>query len=319
MRAEALDWKFSSAGGNKYGPAGANQLAKLMTIGLKELSIAATEMSAENILNISTQLRNQGSTIVTLDMSRNVNIGNILVRQRQNSDSRDNAQQFFSFLAGGSYSNVASLDLSGDDIQADAGSALAKVLEHNAKLLDINLSSNKIAHTINGLLPESWTDLLSKQRFITRLDLSNNGIKYMGLQRLFGAIASNKDSNIKVLRLDGNKFDDAPHGTSHHEIKDFFAQNVSVHELYLNSMGIRDDLLVKIGEGLANNRAIRVLQASSNAFTTRGVADFSQFLSGNTALQNLDLSGRDVQISDDTYLQAYKMLIDNSNVETILL
>ena len=306
-------------GGNKFGPAGAGLLSRLVTTGLKELSIAATEMSAENALSISATLRNNGGSITTLDMSRNINIGNILVRQRQAGDTRDNAQQFFSFLAGGSHSNVSSLDLSGNDIQADAGSALAKVLEHNAKLVDINLASNRMAQTINGLLPESWADLMMRQRFITRLDLSNNGIKYMGLRRLLTAIASNKDTNLKVLRLDGNKFDDAPHGTSHAEIKDFFMQNLSIHELYLNAMGIRDDLLVKIGEGLGANRAIRVLQASSNAFTTRGVADFSHFLASNTSLQNLDLSGRDVQISDDTYLQAYKMLIDNSNVETILL
>ena len=305
-------------GSNPFGIHDAKKLPALVSIGLTELSLVKTQMNGEIAVNIAAELRGKGGSITTLDLSRNETIGAALTHQRQAGDiSRDYPKEFFSFLDIGSYSHVAVLNLSHCALR-ESGNALAKALVNNSYLKELNVSHNGLAH--NGLLPDAWIDVLMKQRNLTNLNLSANGIKFEGLRKVFAALRNNKDTALQVLKLSHNTFEDSTHNVKDlNDIMDFLQQNSSVHELHLCQMGMKDDILVKIGEGLAHNRGLRILRADSNNFTTRGVGDFSQYLPGNTTLQDLDLSSRDVQMSDDTYLQAYKMLIDNSNVERILL
>eukprot|EP00658_Telonema_sp_P-2_P021012 TRINITY_DN18337_c0_g1_i2.p1 TRINITY_DN18337_c0_g1~~TRINITY_DN18337_c0_g1_i2.p1 ORF type:complete len:441 (+),score=140.55 TRINITY_DN18337_c0_g1_i2:245-1567(+) len=305
-------------GSNPFGIHDAKKLPALVSVGLTELILVKTQMNGEIAVNIAAELRGKGGTITTLDLSRNDTIGTALTRQRQAGDiSRDYPKEFFSFLDSGTYCNVTVLNLSHCALK-ESGNALAKALDNNSILSELNVSHNGLAH--NGLLPDAWIDVLMKHRYLTNLNLSANGIKFEGLRKVFAALRNNKDTTMKVLKLSHNTFEDSTHNSKDlNDIMDFLQQNSSVQELHLCQMGMKDDILVKIGEGIAHNRGLRILRADSNNFTTRGVGDFSQYLPNNTTLQDLDLSSRDVQMSDDTYLQAYKMLIDNSNIERILL
>ena len=74
-----------------------------------------------------------------------------------------------------------------------------------------------------------------------------------------------------------------------------------------------------MGEGLRRNQGLKRLDAHNNEVTVRGVGELTKHLSENHTLEFLDLSCRSVQVSDDLYLQAYKNLIEGSNLETILL
>ena len=50
-----------------------------------------------------------------------------------------------------------------------------------------------------------------------------------------------------------------------------------------------------------------------------GITELSLHLQENTTLEFCDLSCRSVQVNDDLYLQAYRVLIERSNLETVLL
>jgi Ran GTPase-activating protein (RanGAP) involved in mRNA processing and transport len=169
----------------------------------------------------------------------------------------------------------------------------------------------------NGTLPQPWYEMLQgKNNHLRKLHLSYNRIQYPGVMKLFDHLSRNR--SIVELKLDGNEMGRYT-GTSHAEVVKFLSENNSVTYLSMCDMSLRDDIAVKLGEGLQRNTKLKRLLASSNEITVRAVGEIATFLAANDTLEVLDLSCRAVQTNDDMYMQAYRNLIQQTNLEQVII
>ena len=295
------------------------QLATLISssVGITDLSITNNELNGTECINLMLEIKNKGE-LLRLDMSRNP-IGSSFVQKRQVGSGvmmEDHAAQFFSFLDVGSYCNIKELIMDGCSLQEDAAQALASVLHSNTKLTELVLSNNPLAAK-TGLLAPAWMDTLPINQYVSTLHLSYCGMTYPGVMKLFTAMRRNR--GVKELKLDGNQLGRYPPNTQHAELQTFLENNTTVTNLSMCDMFMKDDVLVKIAEGLKRNRTVKKLNAHNNEITIRGVGEFSRLIGENQTLEFLDLSCKSVQISDELYLQAYKNLIDSSFLHEVLL
>lgn len=305
--------------GNPGGLGQANKFGDLIAVrcGLTDLTLTSSNLKGVQAVRLSQELKSNGE-IRRINISNNP-IGDGLTRQRQSGSgeiTRDYPAEFFSFLDVSSHSNIEVLVMEKCALQEDAGQALASVLHNNTKLKELILRGNELAKA-NYFLPPAWTDMLAVNHYVVKLDLSANFIGYQGMMKIFASLLRNR--SITELTLDGNALTQYPPHTDHVELVSFLENNTTVKFLSMCSMLLRDDLLVRLGEGLRRNRSITKLLANNNEFTVRGVGEFARFLPDNSTLVHLDLSCKSVQISDELYLQAYKTLIESSNLETVLL
>jgi len=305
--------------GNPGGKGAATKVAELISVnvGITDLNMSCSGITGEAGVRIAAELKTKGQ-LKKLNLSDNP-IGPTLTRQRQAGSgeiSRDYPQEFFGFLDVGSYSNVQELILDKCQLHEDAGQALAGVLNNNSKLTDLILTNNQLAAK-TGILPTAWTDMLPINQTLQKLHLSYNGITYPGVMKLLLAMGRNR--SVTELKLDGNVLDRYPPNTPHTEIVTCLEHNTTLTHLSMCDMYMRDDVLIKLGEGLRRNRGLRRLNAHNNEITVRGVTELARHLGENSTLQFMDISCRSVQVSDELYLQAYKNLIDQSNLETVLL
>jgi Ran GTPase-activating protein (RanGAP) involved in mRNA processing and transport len=314
-RLQMLDFSHNPAG-----RALSNKFSDLVAagVGITDLNISNNGISGEQGVRIAAELKGK-SQIRKLNMSENP-IGPTLMRQRHSIGgevTRDYPAEFFAFLDVGVACAVSQLVLDRCELHEDAGQALAGVVQNNSKLTDLFVSHNQLASVKTGMLPAAWTDMVTNNQYLQKLHLAYNGLSYVGLMRLFVALVRNR--SIVELVLDGNALDRYPPNTTHAEVVSFLENNTTVRELSLCDMAMKDDLLVRIGEGLRRNRGLRRIPAHNNEFTVTGVTELANALQDNTTLQFLDLSCRSVQVNDDLYLQAYRILIERSNLEMVLL
>jgi Ran GTPase-activating protein (RanGAP) involved in mRNA processing and transport len=305
--------------GNPGGLGQANKFGDLIASrsNLTDLTLTSSNLKGVQAVRLSQELKGNGE-IRRLNLSNNP-IGDGLTRQRQSGSgevTRDYPAEFFSFLDVSSHSNVEVLILEKCSLQEDAGQALASVLHNNTKLTELVVRGNELAKA-NYFLPPAWNDMLAVNHYITKLDLSANFIGYQGTMKIFASLLRNR--SIVELTLDGNALTQYPPHTDHVELVSFLENNTTMKMLSMCSMLLRDDLLVRLGEGLRRNRSLTKFLANNNEFTVRGVGEFARCLPDNTTLVHLDLSCKSVQISDELYLQAYKTLIESGNLETVLL
>lgn len=308
---------FSSNPGGRGAP---QKFADLVaaSVGINDLNISSNGLTGESGVRIAAELKTK-TQIKKINFSDNP-IGPTLTRQRQAGSgeiTRDYPAEFFSFLDVGVTCVLQELVMDRCDLHEDAGQALASVLQNNNKLVNLVLSNNRLASVKTGLLPTSWTDMIMNNSYLCKLQLAYNGISYLGVMKLFAAMTKNK--SIQELVLDGNPLDRYPPNTAHSEVLAFLENNNSIQLLSLCDMSMKDDLLAKIGEGLRRNHSLRRLPAHNNEFTVTGITELSLHLQENTTLEYCDLSCRSVQVNDDLYLQAYRVLIERSNLETVLL
>lgn len=314
QRLQTLDFS-----GNPGGHGAASKFAELIaaSVGITDLNISTSGITGESGVRIAAELKSKGQ-LRKLNLSDNP-IGPTLTRQRQSGSgvvSRDFPAEFFAFLDVSSYSHIKELVLDRCQLHEDAGLALAGVLQSNAKLTDLIVTNNQLAAK-TGHLPGTWTDMLPINQCLQKLHLSYNGIMYPGVMKILGAMARNR--SITELKLDGNTLDRYPPNTPHTELVSCLEHNTALTHLSLCDMYMKDDVLIKMGEGLRRNRSLRRLNAHNNEFTVRGVAELARALGDNDTLEYLDISCRSVQVSDELYMQAYKSLIEHSNLETALL
>jgi hypothetical protein len=310
-RLKTLDYSGNSAPASKF--------AELVAanVGLTELNISKLQLTGDGAVRIAAELKSRGE-LLKLNLSHN-DIGKTLLRERQRGSgevSRDYPAEFFAFLDVSSYSNIRELIMEECELHEDAGLALAGVLQSNAKLTELILTNNRLC-TKSGVLPGTWYDMFPINQHLQKLHLGGNGLSYPGIMKLFLAMARNK--SITELNLDSNNFDRYPPNASHSEVVTFLENNTTVTHLSLVNMYMRDDILRKVGEGLRLNRSLRTLIAHNNEITYAGVGDLARCLQENNTLQVMDLSCASVQASEEHYMQAYKNLIDMSNLETVLL
>jgi Leucine-rich repeat (LRR) protein len=305
--------------GNPGGRNATTKFAELISasVGIVDLNLSQLAIAGDAGVRVTQELKIR-SEITKLNLSDNP-IGKTLTRQRHAGTgevSRDYPAEFFAFLDVGSNSAMKELILDRVYLSEDAGQALASVLHNNTKLTELIVSNNELAAK-TGMLAPAWVDMIAANQYVTKLNIAYNGITYAGIMKLFSAMLRNR--SIAELTLDGNAVDRYPPNAPHTELVTFLENNTSVTVLSMCNMQIKDDVLLKMGEGMRRNRGLKRLIAHHNEVTVRGVSEVARHLTENSTLEFLDLSCKSVQASDEVYLQAYKTLIETSNVETILL
>ncbi|KAJ9451029.1 FERM domain-containing protein C [Diplonema papillatum] len=229
--------------------------------------------------------------------------------------TRDLPLEFFTFLEREAICNLTTLELNRCELNHDHGAALTSALLDNHKLKKLYLSGNKLS-LADGSTPQGWVDLLEITGSLEELDMSLNGFQSRGLAVLFTALAKNR--SLRKLTLDGNRVagdDSSPLD----EAAYMMSTNSTLVELRMAEMGIDDHLLERMAEGLSENSVMKKLIAPRNVITTRGILDSAKYFAVNTSLEELDLTCASVQQVEDEYMRAYKFLIDNTNLETILM
>ena len=230
--------------------------------------------------------------------------------------TRDLPLEFFTFLEREAICNLQTLELNRCQLTADHGAALTSGLLDNYKLKTLLIGGNRLALSDGGL-PQGWVDLLEATSTLETLDISRNGLGRRGMAFLMTALARNR--SLKKVVLDGNRMSDEEQGGTQGEVVYMFSTNRSIQELHLAEMSFDDDVLLSIAEGLAENRALKKLVAPRNNITTRGVLDATKHIAVNTTLEELELTCTRVQQNEEEYMRAYKFIIDNTNLETILM
>jgi Ran GTPase-activating protein (RanGAP) involved in mRNA processing and transport len=325
-RTEGLSvFDFSSNPGGRGAPAKFAELVAA-SVGITDLNISSNGLTGEAGVRIAGELKSK-TQIKKINFSDNP-IGPTLTRQRQAGSgeiTRDYPAEFFSFLDVGVTCVLQQLVMDRCDLHEDAGQALASVLQNNSKLTDLVLSNNRLASVKTGLLPTSWTDMIMNNSYLCKLILSYNGISYLGVMKLFAAMTKNK--SIQELVLDGNPLDRYPPNTAHSEVVAMLQFNLSLRKLSMRNCNVKNDFLIKIGEGLAKQAShglsskfgLKSLNLEDNEIDARGATEFALAIQDNDVLlEFLNLSCRAIQVNNELYMQCYRVLIERTNCETII-
>ena len=208
------------------------------------------------------------------------------------------------------------LKLNRCQLNHDHGAALTSALVDNYKLKILEVDGNRMALSDGGL-PQGWVDLLESSTSLEELNISRNGLQSRGVAVLFTALAKNR--SLRKVTMDGNRFGDEGTTAALDEVVYMFSTNTFLQEVHMAEMGFGDEVLERIADGLASNRILKKLIAPRNNISTRGILDCTKHLALNTTLEELELACARVQQNESEYLRSYKLIIDNTNLETIVL
>ena len=204
--------------GNKFGPAGAAEIAEVLLVGnsLRSLDIANTDQNSQSLIPLSTVLMSN-SCIEFLDVSRTTpytdeltltdhfskllsittSLGTLKLSKCEISDSGANSLAFYLRAN----TSLKHLDISSNKISADGAKSFADLLKLNSTLEELSLCSNRIGD--NGLIAISEV-LACRNVSLKKLWVPNNNITEVGLSSL--AIALHSNSSISNIYIWGNEF-----------------------------------------------------------------------------------------------------------------
>lgn len=266
----------------------------------KDNSITFLDLSYNNISDSGLITLSNAINLVKLDLSYNTHL---------------RGESNFSTLL--QLPKLAELKLSGDSLNSEAMSALAKSpsivklnmsssefyngsfsqfatnLQDNTKLEDLNLSYTAIAYDIYY-----YTNVFSNNKTIKYLNVSNCKIESLGISNIArnipslltldashnnigsdGAIALSKNKNITELNLNYNQVGDIGAVV--------LSNNKTLAKLALNYNNIGD----KGVESLAANTTLSILSLSWNKITDTGAIA----LAATTTLKELDVTNNHIQ------------------------
>eukprot|EP00756_Hemistasia_phaeocysticola_P018355 Hpha_TRINITY_DN15587_c1_g8::TRINITY_DN15587_c1_g8_i1::g.108462::m.108462 len=227
--------------------------------------------------------------------------------------TRDLPLEFFTFLERTAVCVVEDLKMNRCGLNHDHGAALTSALVDNYKLKSLYVSGNRLALSDGGL-PQGWMDLLEMTHTLEKLDISKNGLTGRGVSLLCNALGKNR--SLKWVDIQGNRFvEDGEERWD--EVMYMFATNRVISELNMSDMGMSDEVLERISEGLSENRTMKTLTARDNPISCAGVVRATKHLANNVTLETLDLVSESVQADEEDYMRTYKLLIDGSNLETV--
>lgn len=125
---------------------------------------------------------------------------------------------------------------------------LAKALQYNQSLIELNLSSGNEAgnnrNRISAKGAEFIAAALVHNQYLQFLNLSGNSIGNVGVHRLFKAIA--RANTVVVLKLNQNDLTEDASGS----IGDFLKNCKSVKHLSLKGNKLEDNGVAKLSEAL---------------------------------------------------------------------
>ncbi len=158
-------------------------------------------------------------------------------------------------------------------------------------LLELNLARNKIH--CKGAIAISKALIYPSSSNLTRLNLSQCGIKNSGMRQIFEDLRTNH--KLTHIILDENEIDNETFSTSFGE---FLYYNKTLLNLSLAKCQIEDTRINSVIEGLTQNEILKTLNLSSNGLTNQAMKRFKQVFEDDRkrlSLRCLDLSSNFIE------------------------
>ena len=197
------------------------------------------------------------------------------------------------------------LDLSRNEIGDEGACELAKMLQANTALKELNLSGNRIGDEGACELAK----MLQANTALKELNLSRNGIGDEGACELAKMLQAN--TALKELGLSGNEIGDE--GAC--ALAKMLQANTALKELNLSGNGIGGEGACELAKMLQANTALKELNLSWNGIGDEGACELAKMLQANTALKELNLSLN--RIGDDGACALAKMLQANTALKEL--
>ena len=202
-------------------------------------------------------------------------------------------------------SQVTNLTLLESSINKGIYHELAKMLQANTALKELNLSWN-------GIRDEGACELakmLQANTALKELNLSRNGIGDEGACELAKMLQAN--TALKELNLFWNRIGNE----GAFELAKMLQANTALKELNLSRNGIRDEGARELAKMLQANTALKELNLSWNGIGDEGARELAKMLQANTALKELNLSRNG--IGDEGACELAKMLQANTALKEL--
>ena len=217
---------------------------------------------------------------------------------------------------------LTKLNISNNNISGEAADKIAIVLSQNTLLQEINFSYNilgasgslHIFHNMRKLSNLTKLDvcgigitcvaakdivtILNNNVGLKELNLSHNNIQAIGATVIFKNALM---KNLHKFNISHNNIND-----NVEDVENFITRNTNLEELDFSHNNVQAAGAIKICR--ANISKLVVFNISHNGITVDAADDIGTFLSHNTELQKLDLSGNDLQaIGYKTLFKSFQM------------
>lgn len=201
------------------------------------------------------------------------------------------------------YSNVTSLDLSGNEIEDFGVCQLRKILEKNKDTLtSVNLKDNKLS--AKGI--EELSEMLKGFPNLTKLDISDNQIHLPCLEQLF-LTPYLKELNAGLITYNGAEEGGAD------AVGKALRENTSLTYLNLGNNKIGDKWVKVISEALKENQTLTYLNLGGNNIGNEGAGYIAEILKLNSGLTDLQLYVN--KIGDEGITTIAEALTTNSTLK----
>ena len=300
---------------------------------LEELDLSCNNLQTTEVVTLLSEVQNTSSCTKLNISHSNIddNIATFLSRNTQLKEldlSHSNLQTMDAIAVCKGMSSLlhlTKLNISNNDITDAAAADIAVVLSQNILIEELDLSYNNLGvfgslhifHSMRklstliklnvcsiGLTKLAAVDIvnvLNNNNKLQELDLSHNDIQATGATTIF-KMASITSLNTLIF--------------SHNNISDnvdflafFLSRNTNLKEVDFSHNSLQTAGAIKVCS--ANLSKLIKFNISHNSITIDALDDIGAFLSHNTKLQKLDLSGNDLQELGDQYVSNSLLIVSN--------
>jgi len=217
---------------------------------IETFSIASNEIEDKGLKSIFDKLE-QNESIISLDVS-------------ENNLSESSSTKIKEFLL--KNNSVKSINISNNDFGSDGLKEIFEGIAQNTSLTQINLNCLSIDDNCAALL---FNDLISKQKSLLNINLSENSLTDLTLSKLNEVIKQNLVSN---LILNNNSFD----RYNMTDISSAIANSTSLLYLDLSHNSIKEEALKTILEGVKSNKSLVKLDLCHNELSKKSQKQFNE-------------------------------------------
>ena len=175
---------------------------------------------------------------------------------------------------------MKALKLPGNKISDIGAKALAKVLNCNTILEELNLSGNQIG----SVGTEALAQAIESKTSLKKLVLCDNDVGYVGAKAL--AEVLNCNTILEELDLSDNEIGNV--GTE--ALAQAIVSNMSLKKLFLSSNNVGDPGTVGLAQALHPNNGLEELYLNDNKISDQGVQALAEVLYSNFTLKHLVLT-----------------------------
>ena len=203
----------------------------------------------------------------------------------KNNISAEAAEQVAAILMNNP--NLQVLNLNNNNLQTKGIAKIAKGLKNTFTLLQLHLSNVKCTQQV---VPDI-ASVLKHNNSLKVLDLSNNNLQAYGVKDI--AEGLKQVDTLNKLNLSDNNITDK----GANDIGRILSRNTNLHFLHLTNNKLKRDGIEIIAERLVNTNTDSLLNIGlgENSATTTAADAIARFLSYNRNLEIIDLAGNDLK------------------------